>query len=669
MNLGELSVTLGAVMNRFNADMDAAKAKLIGVSKKMTQLVLDAGKLAAGAVAAGAAIALHITKTSADAARELQILSDLSGTTFVEFQRQAEAARRVGIEQEKLADIFKDAQDRVGDFLTTGGGPMLDFFEQIAPRIGVTANEFRNLSGPEVLQKYVDSLQRANVSQDQFVFFMEAMASDSSQLIPLLRDQGAELAVIADEAEKAGRILSDIEVEQLLAAEDAFFKIGQQIEAVKNQLAVVLAPFIVEISNRLQDLTADSEGFRDAMSEASERGIRGMSKVADVIHGLQVVLKGAQLIGYAFGAAMVSVGEIALTAVAKVTDTVTDLVNDTIDSLNKLPGVDIARLDPFSGSPFYDGFKGMANDMRNRVGELRGELHEMAMQPMPSTQVEGFLQAVRENAAKAADETNRARRELREMPGVVGGGVDRVDPADEEKARRERERMAARLDALREFTMSEVELEAAAHADRLEELEKFHEDGLVLDEEYMALREALEQEYADRLAAIREASATDLERFQAASWQAQVGIVSGALAQMTAGVAQHSRKMFELNKAAGIANAIIATYEGVTKALAAYPPPISFAMAAAQAAAGFAQVNAIKSAQFGGGGGAAPSLAGGTAGTPVSNVGGAGGAGGGGQVITLNGLDPASLYTGKAVRGLIESIQDALDDGAKLVIT
>lgn len=53
--------------------------------------------------------------------------------------------------------------------------------------------------------------------------------------------------------------------------------------------------------------------------------------------------------------------------------------------------------------------------------------------------------------------------------------------------------------------------------------------------------------------------------------------------------------IFKGNKAASIAAAVINTAVAITKALSAYPPPWSFAMAALQAAAGAAQIAAIKS--------------------------------------------------------------------------
>ena len=99
--------------------------------------------------------------------------------------------------------------------------------------------------------------------------------------------------------------------------------------------------------------------------------------------------------------------------------------------------------------------------------------------------------------------------------------------------------------------------------------------------------------------------------FEQKNTREKTKFVLSELASLTAGVAQNSKTMFKINKVAGIANAVINTDEGVTKALAAYPPPLSFAMAGAQLAAGMAQVNAIRSTSFaGGGGGTTPSLAG-----------------------------------------------------------
>lgn len=62
--------------------------------------------------------------------------------------------------------------------------PLRDFFEKVAPRVGVTADQFARLSGPEALQLYVDTLERAGLSQQEMTFYLEAMASDATRAFP-----------------------------------------------------------------------------------------------------------------------------------------------------------------------------------------------------------------------------------------------------------------------------------------------------------------------------------------------------------------------------------------------------------------------------------------------------------------------------------------------------
>jgi tape measure domain-containing protein len=61
-----------------------------------------------------------------------------------------------------------------------------------------------------------------------------------------------------------------------------------------------------------------------------------------------------------------------------------------------------------------------------------------------------------------------------------------------------------------------------------------------------------------------------------------------------------NKKAFEAAKAFNIANAVMNTYMGATKALATYPPPFNFIAAAAVVAAGLAQVASIRSQQYSG---------------------------------------------------------------------
>lgn len=205
--LGSLVVSLGLDAAEFTRGMSKSEYQSKQSSDRIKSQFSGLTRYVAG-LGIGAALVSSI-KGAADAGREIDRLSQLSNSSTQAFQEQAFAAQQVGIGQEKLADIFKDTQDKLGDFLQTGAGPLADFFENIAPKIGVTVEQFRSLSGPDALQLYVSSLQKANLSQAEMTFYMEAIASDSTLLLPLLRDNGKEMGRMANEAHRVGQVLDD----------------------------------------------------------------------------------------------------------------------------------------------------------------------------------------------------------------------------------------------------------------------------------------------------------------------------------------------------------------------------------------------------------------------------------------------------------------------------
>jgi hypothetical protein len=136
-------------------------------------------------------------------------------------------------------------------------------------------------------------------------------------------------------------------------------------------------------------------------------------------------------------------------------------------------------------------------------------------------------------------------------------------------------------------------------------------------------------------------------------------VAQNAYASMASNIAGSLEDVFGQSKGVAIATALINTYEGFTKALAAYPPPFNYAAAAATLAAGLAQVaNIRKTTKSGGGGGgsgagAASAGAGAAAAQPVQQ-----------QSFSIN-LE-GEKFGREQVRGLIESINDAISDGAVL---
>jgi hypothetical protein len=217
----QLNIILSARDKEFTKAMERSQRRVEMFAKKSQKSMSTTGKafanlgdvankfgvaLSAGAVATGFVTAIdNATKL----AKELTNLSRISGTNVEDFQKFAIAARTVGIEQDKLADILKDVNDKFGDYSATGAGPLADFFENIAPKVGITADAFRNLSSDQALGLYVKTLQDAGVNQQELTFYMEALASDATALSPLLLNNAEALNAIGSSAEDLGQILDE----------------------------------------------------------------------------------------------------------------------------------------------------------------------------------------------------------------------------------------------------------------------------------------------------------------------------------------------------------------------------------------------------------------------------------------------------------------------------
>ncbi|HEJ5564227.1 phage tail tape measure protein [Pseudomonas aeruginosa] len=256
-SLGTLTLDLIAKVGGFVAGMDAAERRSEKWRKEVEKNAAKVGAAIGAATAAGITALAALTVSTVRNANEIANLASVANASTTEFQKYAAGAKLVGIEQEKLADIFKDVNDKVGDFLNTGGGALADFFENVAPKIGVTADQFRNLSGPQALGLYVSSLEKAKVSQSDMTFYLEAIASDATALLPLLRNNAEGFKAFGDAAQAAGAILDEKTIKSASELQAATWLVEQSTTGLKNQLTSALIPVLSDFATKLLDVSKD----------------------------------------------------------------------------------------------------------------------------------------------------------------------------------------------------------------------------------------------------------------------------------------------------------------------------------------------------------------------------------------------------------------------------
>lgn len=253
------SIVVDLMMRTGAFEEGAANAERVAKRRAaaIDQAFSDMGRnVAVGVGVATAALAAMVANTTQQA-NDIVNLARLSGATTDEFQRMAAAAKSVGVEQDQLGDIFKDFREKIGEFVATGGGEMKDFFEQVADKAGITADSFRNLSGPQALQLYVNSLEKAGLSTEQMSFYLESAANDATKLIPILQNGGAAATELGNKAETAGKIMSGSALASAKMLSDQINEMQSRFNAASNAIVLELAPSLVQVGKELTAVGKD----------------------------------------------------------------------------------------------------------------------------------------------------------------------------------------------------------------------------------------------------------------------------------------------------------------------------------------------------------------------------------------------------------------------------
>ena len=334
VKLGTLTLDLVTKIGNFVGPINEAESKLTKSFSKMRDSVNSFGLIAvsagAGATAALIAMADNMAKHNA----ELERFAYLAQTSVAEFQKMSVGAKMMGIEADKLSDIMKDWNERFGDFLTAGSGPLVDFMEQVAVKTEKGADgamklakELSKLSGPESMGLFVKKMEEANLSQDQMSFLMESMASDATLLLPLLKNNAEGMRLWGEAAERAGIIMDEKTLKASRELQVQTQMLDMQYEGLKKQLLSAVIPALVDVSEAMVD---------------GDKNARGMADAGDV---LAISLRGVAAIGIGVYATL----NLIAVAMAGVTKSAVDSYNITQKAseqgswFDKLPGIKLLK--------------------------------------------------------------------------------------------------------------------------------------------------------------------------------------------------------------------------------------------------------------------------------------------------------------------------------------
>ena len=504
-------------LDRFGNQAGRTRSTVTELGKS---LVIFTAAATATSVALGA-----MAVKSIKAAKEVVGLARVANSTVPEFQKMAFGAKTVGVEAGQLSGILKDMSDRVGDFLTTGGGEMADFFEKIAPQVGVTAEQFRELSGPDALQLFVSSLEKANVSQNEMIFFMEAMSSESTRLLPLLRNNGAAMAEQAKQAEALGIALSEVDAQKITDAAEQIDAVGSVFSALSEQLAAEVSPLVSALSRQFLDFTEDAGGVDEAVSDLSENvdilkaSFAGLAGAAATLTAIAVATRAATVAQIAFNIAaranpyvfLATVLGTAAAAIYSLNDSM-DPAIERADKLKEAVGGLTDNLDLLTRAELENRKASFAQDMiesrteAEKLAAKLGTVQDIIKNSGQLTPQGGAMQIATSEDINRARELKAQIDELNLAADASSGAIEKVNALLEslgeksetsstelEKAAKAADNYASVISAL-----NPAQAEFTRYADQLDMIDSFN----ISAGEKEALREESFRQHQERMNAI-----------------------------------------------------------------------------------------------------------------------------------------------------------------------
>jgi hypothetical protein len=566
---------------------------------------------ATAAAAAGAAIAIKLTRDGLRSVDAMVKLGRTVGATQAEMVALNAAADDVGISQETMQKSIQGFTKRLGEAME-GTGTAGDALA----KLGLKARDLASTPLPEALALVAERTQALGSAAERAAVESDLFGRAGIGMLTTTADLAGALKLAEKNTKDFGIAISQVDAAKIEAANDAMGRIALVFRGVGTQLAVELAPVLQEVAERITEAARQGRGFGDAIQAGVSSSIRFIGALINRFHDFQETLLFIDL-------------------------TAAD--------------IERRRLALFGSPQELSAATRIVDEAAQRLAEFR---------ELPPFDVDEFIRTVREkaDAAAAAVEAVTSGMDVGEPLGRLEGGGE--DPELEAL----REKAEARLEIIRQGLLSEKEAEAEAFQEKLATLQEGRDLELLGAQEFNAQKEALTQEHEDRLTDIEEAAAEERRRLAEAAARERIANIASQFDAIGSLTNSLNATVFKNNKAAAIAESVMLGIAGAIRTWNSYPYPWNILPTAAHVAGTAAQIAQITSSSFSGGKTkpSAPSAA-----VPTGQGGGGsggGGAGGGGSGQAVNISLVGERFGRTQVRDLIEQINSAVADGARLRI-
>ena len=221
------------------------------------------GALIAALVKAEKAL-IDMTKASAEAAKNLTLLSQTTNLSIESAQEWDYTLKRVGSSLEQAQGDLSQLQEKMRD-AAQGTGEGAELFGELGLSVQDATGHLKDTG--TMLREVTEALAAMSDKSERNAIASALLGGTGEKLIPILNEGSDALGRYTQEAHEAGAVLDEQTVAALNRTADAMAKLDATTDAAKNQISGEFAPYLTEA---LEDVTGL---VRDLGKAARDSGI------------------------------------------------------------------------------------------------------------------------------------------------------------------------------------------------------------------------------------------------------------------------------------------------------------------------------------------------------------------------------------------------------------
>lgn len=252
---------LGDVVNGLTSKLgiqlpDSMKTSMNGMLQLDTTTVAVAGGFAAVAAAIVKAekALISMTKEAASNADDLLTLASVTGTTTDSVQELNYMADLTDVSFDRIKDSLKETTNKMQE-AATGTGDAYEAYKRLKVEITNTDGSLR--SAQDVFYDTIDALGEMKNKTERDALAMDLMSESAQELNPLIELGSEKMQEYAQEAHDMGYVLDRDALKSLQDVDDAYARLQNTQEGVKNQLSAEFAPYLEEFYGEVTTMVKD----------------------------------------------------------------------------------------------------------------------------------------------------------------------------------------------------------------------------------------------------------------------------------------------------------------------------------------------------------------------------------------------------------------------------